>query len=145
MERELNAVQSVATDMKAQADAGSAAEFGTSIDTMIAKVEGLKRKVRAIDSNSAVIIQVKYAPQLSDLHTNSGKPTQDVMRERLQHLGTIESLQSTSVPDFGRWADTRLDRWLVDWTLRNGKGKTARKIAHDKNIEVSGCPEYKFV
>lgn len=74
--------------------------------------------------------------QLADLHDNSGKPTQDVMRERLHHLALVESLPNANVPEFERWANTRLDRWLVDWSLRNGKERTARKIAKQKNIEV---------
>lgn len=76
--------------------------------------------------------------QLSDLNENAGKPTLDVMRERLNHLATIESIQNTTEPEFSRWADTRLDRWLVDWSLRNGKEWTARRIAKDKDIEVRG-------
>lgn len=58
------------------------------------------------------------------------------MRERLHHLATIETLPTASGPDFTRWADTRLDRWLVDWALRTGKEKTARQIAKEKDIEV---------
>lgn len=60
------------------------------------------------------------------------------MRERLQHLGAVENMTSNG-PEFTRWADTRLDRWLVDWSLRNGKERTARKIAKEKNIEVRLC------
>ena len=58
------------------------------------------------------------------------------MRERLQHLAAVEEMQSANTPEFARWADTRLDRWLVDWALRHGKEKTARMIAHDRGIEV---------
>jgi macrophage erythroblast attacher len=58
------------------------------------------------------------------------------MRERLNHLATVEALQNGAVPEFTRWADVRLDRWLVDWTLRNGMENTARKIAKEKDIEV---------
>jgi len=54
----------------------------------------------------------------------------------LEHLATIESIQTTTEPEFARWADIRLDRWLVDWTLRNGKERTAKRIARDKNIQV---------
>jgi macrophage erythroblast attacher len=61
------------------------------------------------------------------------------MRERLHHLAAVEALQNGNGPEFTRWADTRLDRWLVDWALRNGKEKTARKIAENKDIEVSVC------
>ncbi|KAK0449742.1 CTLH/CRA C-terminal to lish motif domain-containing protein [Desarmillaria tabescens] len=76
------------------------------IDAMIARVEGLKRK-------------------LSDLQTTSGQPTLDVIRERLQHLS--DSSTSTS---------TQLDRWLVDWALRTGKPSTARSIAQSRGIET---------
>ena len=58
------------------------------------------------------------------------------MRERLHHLATIEALPTSSGPEFTRWADTRLDRWLVDWCLRHGKEMTARKIAKERDIEV---------
>ena len=81
-----------------------------------------------------------YEIQLSELHKTAGKPTQDVMRERLHHLATIETLPTASGPEFTRWADTRLDRWLVDWCLRHGKEKTARKIAKERDIEVCYLP-----
>ena len=58
------------------------------------------------------------------------------MRERLHHLAAVESLQSTNQPEFSRWADVRLDRWLVDWCLRVGKEKSAKSIAKEKSIEV---------
>ncbi|CAK5261883.1 unnamed protein product [Mycena citricolor] len=86
-----------------------------SIDAMITNVENLKRK-------------------LSQLHATSGGPTQDVLRERLQHVATIER-PSTNEAEHERWADARLDRWLVDWALRNGKENTARMIAKEKHIE----------
>jgi hypothetical protein len=58
------------------------------------------------------------------------------MRERLHHLATVETLQVASGSDYNRWADTRLDRWLVDWALRSGMEKTARKITQERDIEV---------
>ena len=74
--------------------------------------------------------------QLSDLQENNGRPTLDVTHERLHHLALVEALPTTNCPDFSRWADTRLDRWLVDWTLRTGREKTARKLAQERSIEV---------
>jgi macrophage erythroblast attacher len=82
--------------------------------------------------------EVLRTTQLSDLHETVGKPTQDVMRERLHHLVAVESLQNTNQPEFSRWADTRLDRWLVDWCLRTGKDNSAKSIAKAKGIEVRG-------
>lgn len=62
------------------------------------------------------------------------------MRERLNHLSSVETFQSGNDLEFSRWADIRLDRWLVDWALRNGKEKTARKIVTEKKIDVCHFP-----
>lgn len=70
------------------------------------------------------------------MQESAGTPTLNVMRERLQHLATVEEIESSAAPEFTRWADVRLDRWLVDWCLRNGKEKTARMITAQKGIEV---------
>lgn len=62
-----------------------------------------------------------------------------MLRERCAHLEFLES-PSTTDADYAQWTEKRLDRWLVDWALRNGKEKTARRIAQQKGIEVcSGC------
>ncbi|KAI0656955.1 CTLH/CRA C-terminal to lish motif domain-containing protein [Cubamyces menziesii] len=117
IEKELGAVQNTAKDIASKERPEDDVEATTkAIDGMIARVEGLKRK-------------------LSEMQESAGKPTLNVMRERLQHLGAMEALESTNTPEFTRWADIRLDRWLVDWSLRNGKEKTARKIAADQGIE----------
>jgi len=58
------------------------------------------------------------------------------MRERLDHLLAVEGIQSPLSPELSRWSDTRLDRWLIDWALRSGREKTARKIAQEKRIET---------
>ncbi|KAJ7664299.1 CTLH/CRA C-terminal to lish motif domain-containing protein [Mycena rosella] len=119
VERDLKAVQATANELVKQSSSGDVSSESAiqSIDAMIITVENLKRK-------------------LSELHDTAGKPTQDVIRERLQHLATIENIPTANDPEFGRWADTRLDRWLVDWALRNGKEKTARMIAKEKHIET---------
>lgn len=61
------------------------------------------------------------------------------MRDRFSHLAQLESFQSREDPNYAKWSDTRLDRWLVDWALRIGKEDTARKIAEQKQIEVRKC------
>ncbi|KAJ7126059.1 CTLH/CRA C-terminal to lish motif domain-containing protein [Mycena epipterygia] len=118
VERDLKAVQSTANELVKQSSSSDVSSEAAiqSIDAMINNVENLKRK-------------------LSELHDTAGKPTQDVIRERLQHLATIENVPTANNSEFERWADTRLDRWLVDWALRNGKEKTARMIAKEKHIE----------
>ncbi|KAI8976668.1 CTLH/CRA C-terminal to lish motif domain-containing protein [Trametes punicea] len=117
IEKELGAVQNSAKELASKERPEDDVEATTkAIDNMIARVEGLKRK-------------------LSEMQESAGKPTLDVMRERLQHLAAVEELESSDMPEFTRWADVRLDRWLVDWSLRNGKEKTARMIATEKGIE----------
>ncbi|KAG5220509.1 GID complex containing RING finger motif [Salix suchowensis] len=92
------------------------ADTVNAIDTMIARVEALKRK-------------------LSDLQETTGKPAVNVLRERVNHVAVIEGIQSSNSPEFDRWTDTRFDRWVVDWFLRNGKEKSARHLAQEKHIE----------
>ncbi|EJC98292.1 uncharacterized protein FOMMEDRAFT_129613 [Fomitiporia mediterranea MF3/22] len=117
IERELGAVQTASKDLskhtKSNYDPSVALK---SIDTMMSKVEGLKRK-------------------LSDLHESSGLQTQHVMHERFVHISELEAFNTREDPAFSRWADTRIDRWLVDWALRNGKEQMARKVAEEKGIE----------
>ncbi|KAF7316383.1 hypothetical protein MIND_00157100 [Mycena indigotica] len=119
VERDMKAVQNSVQDLTKQSSEGTLAPDAAveSIDAMIANVENLKKK-------------------LAELHDTAGKPTQDVIRERLQHLAAVETLPNANDPEFGRWADTRLDRWLVDWTLRTGREKTARMIARERHIET---------
>ncbi|KAF8591289.1 hypothetical protein K439DRAFT_1650826 [Ramaria rubella] len=119
IERELTAVQNASTELINKAAEGSyePSEVLKTVDSMIGRVEGLKRK-------------------LSDLSDKSTIPTHAVMRKRLQHLHSLETMSGRDDPEFNRWADTRLDRWLIDWALRTGNEKTARQIAKDHSIEA---------
>lgn len=119
IEKELGAVQTSANELAARAAAGEV-DPNTAmaqIEVMVARVEGLKKK-------------------LSDLQETAAKPTLDVMRERLHHLALIDGAEPPGPAEFSRWADTRLDRWIVDWCLRTGKEQTAKEIAKEKRIET---------
>ncbi|KAL0578139.1 GID complex subunit containing RING finger motif [Marasmius crinis-equi] len=119
VEREYGVVQATASDITNRCKSSDvpSTDAVAAIDTMIARVKTLQHK-------------------LSDLHDTSGKPTQDVIRERIQHLSSLESITHSTAPEFARWGDTRLDRWLVDWCLRHGKEETARRMAREKDIEM---------
>ena len=71
------------------------------------------------------------------MNESVGIPTQAVMKERLQHLSVVEDAQAQTTPEYQRWSDTRLDRWLIDWALRTGRERTAEKITAEKGINVS--------
>ncbi|KAH0826629.1 hypothetical protein J3R83DRAFT_4995 [Lanmaoa asiatica] len=139
IERELGNVQTTSNELQKRTKGNEVnlEDAATAVDGMIARVENLKRKVGphvlcALDTNSSDA----YSVQLSDLQENNGRPTLDVTHERLQHLALAEALQTTNCPEFSRWADTRLDRWLVDWTLRAGRERTSRKLAQERGIET---------
>ncbi|KAI0035485.1 macrophage erythroblast attacher isoform 1 [Vararia minispora EC-137] len=112
IEKDFNIIHSLSQQ------AAERGEYDTveSVDAMIARVEGLKRK-------------------LLQLQDTAGSSTKSIMRERMQHIKAVENMQATDDPEYSRWADCRLDRWLVDWSLRRGKEKSARRIAEEKGIE----------
>ncbi|KIL00322.1 hypothetical protein PAXRUDRAFT_821780 [Paxillus rubicundulus Ve08.2h10] len=119
IERELGNVQIASNELQKRTKGNEVnlEDAAKTVDGMIIRVENLKRK-------------------LADLQENNGRPTLDVTHERLHHLAMVESLPTTNCSAFSRWADTRLDRWLVDWTLRVGREKTARKLAQERGIET---------
>jgi macrophage erythroblast attacher len=55
------------------------------------------------------------------------------MRTRPRHLDELDKLEESELDP---WTDTRLNRWLVDWTLRNGYLDTARLLADENDMEV---------
>lgn len=71
------------------------------------------------------------------MNENVGTPTQAVMKERLEHLSVAEDAESQTAPEYQRWSDARLDRWLIDWTLRTGRERTAKKLTAEKGIHAS--------
>ncbi|KAI0729866.1 CTLH/CRA C-terminal to lish motif domain-containing protein [Fomitopsis betulina] len=118
IEKELGAVQTAANDIaeRAKSSGSDTDEAIKAVEGMGTRVENLKRK-------------------LASLQSSVGTPTINVMRERFKHLNSLEDMHSPNDPEFARWADTRLDRWLVDWSLRNNKENTAKMIADDRGIE----------
>ena len=138
IERELGAIQSSSNELakNAQNSCQDPQEAIKSLEGMIGKVEGLKRKVRT-HVVPALGRSFRLWDQLSDLHQTAGSPTLNVMCERCKHLAIIEDAQSSKDSEYIRWVDTRLDRWIVDWVLRHGRERTARHIAQEKGIEVS--------
>lgn len=68
-----------------------------------------------------------------DVHEKGTAPTLAIMHKRLQHLDELDKLEETELEG---WTDVRLDRWLVDWCLRNSYHQTARVVAEERGIEV---------
>jgi macrophage erythroblast attacher len=85
------------------------------LDSMIARMRGLKRKLTAC--------------------ADEEKRLQSHSQARIRHLGELYSMQSLDDVKYEVWSRTRLDRLLVDYMLRNGYVQSATALAQEKQIE----------
>lgn len=85
------------------------------VDSMLARMRGLKRKLSAC----------------SDEETR----LQQQSRSRIGHLGELNGMQSLDDVKYEEWSRTRLDRLLVDYLLRYGYKESATELAKEKGIE----------
>jgi macrophage erythroblast attacher len=86
-----------------------------SVDSMLARMRGLKRKLNACSEEE------------NRLHQQS--------QSRIKHLGELYGMQSLDDVKYEEWSRTRLDRLLVDYLLRNGYNESAKELAKEKGIE----------
>ncbi|PWN35144.1 uncharacterized protein FA14DRAFT_144797 [Meira miltonrushii] len=93
----------------------SGSELERSLDQMIGRIKGLKRK-------------------LGSVHESAGS-TLSRLDARTGHLNDLQQIQNTSSPAFDEWCRTRLDRMLVDWMLRKGFTQSATMLANNRHIE----------
>jgi len=117
VEKESTAVKSA---LKETANASlnsttSPEEVLKNVDSMLARMKGLKRKLTACAEEEARLHQ----------HTAS----------RTRHLGELYKMQSLDDVKYEEWSRTRLDRLLVDYLLRNGYKDSAVALAKEKGIE----------
>ncbi|TAQ84054.1 hypothetical protein B7494_g7624 [Chlorociboria aeruginascens] len=117
VEKESAAVKSSLRDTANAAQTASASpeEVLKNVDSMVARMRGLKRKLVACSEEEARI----------------HKQTQS----RITHLGELDSMQSLDDVKYEEWSRTRLDRLLVDYLLRNGYKDSAIALAKEKHIE----------
>ncbi|KAH7037748.1 CTLH/CRA C-terminal to lish motif domain-containing protein [Microdochium trichocladiopsis] len=87
-----------------------------SLDSMIARMRGVKRKLLA------------FSEEEQRLHRHE--------EARVRHLAELYSIHSVEDVKYDVWSRTRLDRLLVDYLLRHGHNGSARALAEEKNIEL---------
>ena len=83
------------------------------VTSAVARIHELQEKLRAISDSSQ-----------DHLAT---------LKERSKHVGQLVEGSC----DFEKWCDTRLNRFLVDYALRNGWLEIAKALAEAKNVSVS--------
>ncbi|KAI7859484.1 CTLH/CRA C-terminal to lish motif domain-containing protein [Circinella umbellata] len=57
------------------------------------------------------------------------------LKARVNHLNEISGITSAKAPEFQRWSDTRLNRVIVDYLLREGLTETAKQVAQANHVE----------
>jgi len=86
-----------------------------SLDAALARAEALKARLQDLQTEEANI----HAAQ----------------RARIEHINVLHTIPSVEDPRYNEWAQTRLDRLLVDYLLRSGYGQSAAQLAQVKGIE----------
>lgn len=107
--------KSAANGAAQAATTGDASATLSQLDTMINRMQGLKRKLETLHNEE----------------TNIHKAT----KTRIQHLDDLYGIPSLADVKYDEWSKVRLDRLLVDYLLRSGYGESAKALAKEKGIE----------
>lgn len=86
------------------------------LDSMIARVRGVKRKL------------MTFADEENRLHRHE--------EARVGHLAELYSMYGVDDVKYEGWSRTRLDRLLTDYLLRQGYVDSARALAKERGIEL---------
>ncbi|EEP79179.1 conserved hypothetical protein [Uncinocarpus reesii 1704] len=84
------------------------------LDAMIARMQGLKRKMEALHEE-----EKKIATQ---------------SQKRIQYIQDLYKIPSLADVKYEQWSRTRLNRLLADHMLRSGYLESAKQLAEDKGI-----------
>jgi macrophage erythroblast attacher len=109
-----NTTTALSAATKAAAKASSPDASLESLDSMIAKMQGLKRKLEGLHDEEIRI------------HKSA--------KARLQHLQDLHECTSLADVKYDEWSRVRLSRLLVDYLLREGYADSAAHLAQSKGI-----------
>lgn len=90
-------------------------EILKNLDAMVARMQGLKRKLEACAEEDERLREHSLA--------------------RIEHLSELYTIPSLDDVKYERWSRVRLNRLLADYLLRNGHCKSAAALAEAKGIE----------
>lgn len=84
------------------------------LDTIIARMRGVKRKLEGCEQEEARLYQQLGA--------------------RARHLNDLAGMHAFEDVKYEQWSRKRLDRLMVDYLMRQGYSQTARALANDKGV-----------
>lgn len=111
----LASLKSTANACLAKKDVNQDTQTLASLDGMINRMQGLKRKME------------HFHDQEKALHQAS--------RKRLQHLQDLYEIPSLADVKYEEWSRIRLNRLLVEYLVRQGFYESAKALAQEKRIE----------
>ncbi|SPJ86688.1 related to macrophage erythroblast attacher [Fusarium torulosum] len=116
IEKDTTALKTLLKDSATAAVSGrpSQQDVLRNIDTMMARMRGLKRKLHA------------SAAEEARLHTQTAA--------RISHLDELYNIDTVEDVKYETWSRKRLDRLLADYLLRHGYNDTAKELAQQRGI-----------
>lgn len=108
-------LKSAANSAAQASSTGDATTTLSQLDTMINRMQGLKRKLETLHGEETAIHKAT--------------------KTRIQHLDDLYGIPSLADVKYDEWSKVRLDRLLVDYLLRSGYGESAKALAKEKGIE----------
>ncbi|KIL95298.1 macrophage erythroblast attacher [Fusarium avenaceum] len=116
IEKDTTALKTLLKDSATAAVSGrpSQQDVLRNIDTMVARMRGLKRKLHA------------SAAEEARLHTQAAA--------RISHLDELYKIDTVEDVKYETWSRKRLDRLLADYLLRHGYNDTAKELAQQRGI-----------
>jgi macrophage erythroblast attacher len=117
IEKDTSALKAQLKDSATAAVSGRASQEDAlkSLDTLLAKMQGTKRKLAA------------QAEEESRIH--------DQLDARINHMDDLYSIRTVDDIKYEAWSRRRLDRLLADYLLRRGYNETAKDLAREKGME----------
>lgn len=116
IEKDTSALKTLLKESATAAVSGRASQDDVlkSLDAMLAKMRGVKRKLTT------------HADEEARLHSQTAA--------RISHLDKLYEMRSVDDVPYEAWSRQRLDRLLTDYLLRHGYNASAAQLAQEKNM-----------
>ncbi|KPM46025.1 Protein FYV10 [Neonectria ditissima] len=117
IEKDTSALKTLLKDSATAAVSGRASQQDVlrSLDSMLARMRGVKRKLATCAEDEA------------RLHAHAAA--------RIAHLDELYTMTSVDDVKYEAWSRKRLDRLLADYLLRHGYNESAKKLASQRGME----------
>ena len=85
------------------------------------------------DLDGMIAVLHDWRRKMGNLHQQE-QALHKATRHRLEHLQDVYGMNSLVDVKYDEWSRTRLDRYLVEYLVRQGYAESARALAKEKNV-----------